>query len=177
MAHIFIATLGQRPEAITMAFDLLNPQYQYKRVVILHTEPEQSGIREALIALRQVFEEDYEGLPISWHQIYRANGEGLLDVRDEVTAEDYYNGVFNILHEYKIQDNWVHLLVSGGRKAMSIYATLAASFVFTKWDRVWTILSHPNIVSQRGVFHIPEGWESQVNLVPHAYSNIADSCQ
>lgn len=165
MAHVLITTLGQRPEAITMAFDQLDLQYNYTEVVVLHTEPTHSGIAKSLSTLREVFETDYEGLAVSWREIYRANGAGLLDVQDEVSAQDYHNGVLSALHEYKVRGDWVHLLVSGGRKAMSIYATLAASVVFTKWDRVWTILSHPQIVSQRGVFHVPEGWESQVNIV------------
>lgn len=45
MGTVFLATLGQCPEAITLALDRLHERYQYADVILLHTDPQASGMR------------------------------------------------------------------------------------------------------------------------------------
>ncbi len=47
---------------------------------------------------------------------------------------------------------------------MTIYATLAAALIFGPRDRVWTVLSPPNLIRE-GLFHLPPGTRDQVILV------------
>src|SRR5690606_29338895 len=85
---------------------------------------------------------------------------------DQHSAEAYYRGVLQVLYEYK-RDGWLlHLMLAGGRKAMSIYAMLAASALFEPpHDRVWTVLSPEAMLAQPGQFHTPPGLRQQVQLV------------
>lgn len=166
MSVVYIATLGQRPEAITVAFDRLREQYHYEAMGILHTEPNISGVAQAFADLRAVCKHDYPNIPVHFHEMAFEDGTPLIDIENQQSAEAYYHGVLQVLYGYKL-DGWrVHLMIAGGRKAMSIYAMLAASIIFeTPHDCVWTVLSPETMLAKAGQFHIPPGLRQEVQLV------------
>ncbi len=165
MPHVFLATLGQRPEAITVALDLLRDRYDLDSAVILHTEPNVSGITKALNDLRRVLKRDYPALPVRYHELRTRTGAGLLDITDADSAMSYFEGIYAVLLDRRRQGVTLHLLVAGGRKAMSIYAALAAALVFSPYDHLWTVLSPSALVDKVGQFHIPPGQRDDVHLV------------
>ncbi len=164
MPNLFAATLGQRPEAITVALDELHARYRFAAAAILHTEPQLSGIADAYDSLKTVLAADYPELPVRWHELRRATGAPLMDITDQDTANDYFRGVLRALRDYCADGFTIHLLVAGGRKAMTIYATLAAALIFGPRDRVWTVLTPPNLIRD-GLFHLPPGTRDQAILV------------
>jgi len=161
---IFLATLGQRPEAITMALDVLHPRYHYAEIGILHTHSTQSGIAEAYQQLMPRLASDYGQVTVQSYELQDSTGYGLKDITNQHSAELYHRGVLEILRQYRLRYVPVHLLVAGGRKAMSIYATLAASLLFGEHDRVWTILSDESVM-MAGLFHTPVGQADAVQVV------------
>ncbi|MBE2196787.1 MAG: hypothetical protein IAE83_21630 [Anaerolinea sp.] len=163
MANVYLATLGTRPEAVTVAFDLLHSRYHFAQMVVLHTEPHHSGIADALNALKAAFPREFPGVPARYAEITRRSGDPLLDIQDQETAKDYWKGVTDILLEYQ-RDYNLHLMIAGGRKAMSIYATLAAGLFFRPRDRVWTVLS-PESMLRGGHWRAPAGMRDQVQIV------------
>lgn len=166
MPRIYVATLGQRPEAITVAFDLLNEKYHYEAVAVLHTEPNISGIARAYSQLNTVFERDYPGLAVRFHELTYSDGTPLVDIDNQFSAEAYHRAVLETIFQYRERDWHIHLMLAGGRKAMSIYAMLAASLFFDPpKDRVWTVLSPEALIAQEEQFHIPPGMRDQVQLV------------
>lgn len=166
MPYVFLATLGQRPEAITVAYDRLSERYSYDMLALLHTDSQASDIATAHAALSIVLQRDYPRLTVHYHEITRVNGMPLLDIEGTADAEVYYDEVLDVLQNYKEQHFHIHLMVAGGRKAMSIYAMLAASLVFEPpHDRVWTVLSPQTILERRGQYHIPAGIRDQVQVV------------
>jgi len=164
MSLIFLATIGQRPEAVTIALDQLMADYHYAYVGLLHTDPQQSRIGEALSRLQDRLKAGYPQLPLRNYNLCASDGAGIIDITDSLSAENYYLAVLQILHELRSQGDNVHLLVAGGRKAMSIYATLAASVVFGELDRVWTVLTAPHLM-QEGVFHLEARDRINVQMV------------
>lgn len=164
MPNLYAATLGQRPEAITVALDELRTRYSFAAAAILHTEPQYSGIAEAYSALKSVFAADYPDLPVRWHELTGVQGKPLIDITNQDTANDYFRSVFCVLRDYRDDGYTIHLLVSGGRKAMTIYATLAAAVIFGPRDRVWTALTPPELI-RAGLYHLPPGSRDQVTLV------------
>jgi hypothetical protein len=166
MSTVYVATLGQRPEAITVAFDRLNERFHYDALAVLHTESTASGIADAYAALRDVCARDYPDLQVRFHEIAYADGAPLLDIADQPAAEAYHRGVLQTLYDYKRGGTHLHLMLAGGRKAMSIYAMLAASLLFEPpRDRVWTVLSPDAMLARPGRFHTPPGLRDQVQLV------------
>ena len=165
MPYSCLATLGQRPEAITLGLDRLCERYRISAVGIIHTEPTVSGIAEALTELKPILAHDYPTLAVSYHELTRPNGAPLIDISDQTSAADYFRSIYHVLLDFKAQHEGLHLIVAGGRKAMSIYATLAAALVFGQQDRVWTVLSSSALLEQSGQFHAPPGWRDQVQIV------------
>ncbi|MBK8024598.1 MAG: hypothetical protein IPK19_25030 [Chloroflexi bacterium] len=88
----------------------------------------------------------------------------LIDIADGRSAEAYYRSTAEVLRQYRARGATVHLLVAGGRKAMSIYACLAASLLFGENDHVWTILAGSD-GSSGGAYHIPPGKLDAVHIV------------
>lgn len=162
---IFLATLGQRPEAITMALDALLPHYLYDEVVILHTDRQRSGIKEAFKVLDRELRTfpRYRGIQIRSSELCHEAGSPIIDITDHLNAESYFRSVLSVLKFHREQGIPMHLLVAGGRKAMSVYATLAASVIFGENDCVWTVLSSPQLIED-GFFHVPEGRETEVQV-------------
>ena len=165
MPHLFLATLGQRPEAVTVGLDALRERYTFEEIVILHTHAHDSGIAEAWSTLRDVLRRDYPDERTRGYELTTAEQAPILDVTDTASANAYYESMLRVLGRYKLDGFTLHLLVAGGRKAMSIYATLAASLVFGRHDMLWTVLSSPWMVKQRGMFHAPPGRAHEVSLV------------
>ncbi len=161
---VFLATLGQRPEAITMALDALLPRYNFDEVVILHTDAQRSGIAEAYAELMHVFKRDYGRLRVRGAILCYADGQPLIDIGEQHSAEAYYHALLEILRQYRVQYIPVHLLIAGGRKAMSIYAALAAGLLFGEHDRLWTIHAPPELM-QMGLFHAPIGTQDRVQMI------------
>jgi CRISPR-associated protein (TIGR02584 family) len=165
MRRIFVATLGQRPEAITVALDEMLRRVRYDAVAIVHTA-ETSAIAESLAQLRKVFAKDYQGLLVFYHEIMLRSGKPMLDVNTQDTATDYFYGVFEVLKHYWQQGDRQHLLISGGRKAMSAYAMIAASYVFNhEDDRVLVVVSDERLTANHGQFHVEPGMRDQVQIV------------
>lgn len=165
MRYVYLATVGQRPQAITVAFDVLKERYVYDRIGLLHTDPERSGIADPLRALTAEIARAYPRLPLDRHEIRDLSGGPLLDIEDDSAAEAYFYGVLDALLAYK-QDNYnVHLMVAGGRKAMSVYAVYAASLLLDEYDAVWTVLT-PKEIMDRGAYHVRPADRGRIQVTP-----------
>lgn len=163
MPYVYLATIGQRPQAVTVAFDQLKERYDYERIGLLHTDPVRSGIAAPLQALSAELGHAYPKLKIDKREIKDLNGQALLDIEDDVSAEAYFYGVLDALLYYKQQGYNVHLMVAGGRKAMSIYAVYAASLLLDEFDAVWTVLT-PKDIMERNVYHVNPGESERIRL-------------
>ncbi len=164
MKPVFFATLGQRPEAITVALDKLLPQHQYEVIGIIHTDPNHSGISDALNRLRLVLKHDYPNLLIDYFEVRDIDGNGLVDIETTANAQTYYRYLIETFIPYREQRIPIHLLVAGGRKSMSIYATLAASLLFGIHDLVMTVLSPPSVIEKQN-FHVPTQIAASIQII------------
>lgn len=163
MAFVYLATIGQRPQAVTVAFDQLKETYSYERIGLLHTDPLRSGIANQLRELSTELNQAYPELAVDKHEVKDLNGYALLDIEDDVSAEAYFYGIVDALLYYKQQGYKVHLMVAGGRKAMSIYAVYAASLLLDEFDAVWTVLTPPKII-ERKVYHVNPAERKDIRL-------------
>jgi hypothetical protein len=162
---VFLATLGQRPEAVTMVLDALLPRYHYAEVVILHTDAERSGVAKSYTQLCRALEAGYPDLNVRGVTLCYADGLPLVDITDQQSAEAYYRALLEVLRQYRVQYIPIHLLVAGGRKAMSIYAAVAAGVLFGEHDRLWTIHTPPELMRE-GLFHAPAGMQDRIQVIP-----------
>ena len=147
-----------------MSLDALLPRYHYDEVVILHTDPQRSDIADAYAKLMQVLKTDYSELKVSSKTMCYADGQPLIDISDQHSAEAYYYALLEVLREYRVRYVPIHLSVAGGRKAMSIYTALAAGLLFGEQDILWTIHAPPELM-QVGLFHAPIGMRDRVQMI------------
>lgn len=147
-----------------MALDKLLPRYHYDKVLILHTDPTHSDISQAYNDLMAVLKADYPTLEIGSHTLGYANGKALTDISDQHSAEAYYHALLELICQYRIHYIPIHLLIAGGRKAMSIYAALAAELLFGEHDRLWAIHSSPTLI-QSALFHAPVGMQDHIQII------------
>jgi len=165
MPQVFLATLGQRPESITMALDVMLSRHTIDAVGIIHTQPDHPLIESAYQAMQRVLIRDYSHIPRHrFHEVTFGSGAPLIDIVDQYSADEYFRAVVTILQGYKADAWQMDFLVSGGRKAMSIYATLAASTVFDVADHIWTIIADPQVM-QPHRYHVSSGQYGAVQLV------------
>ncbi|NWJ97167.1 MAG: hypothetical protein HXX20_15390 [Chloroflexi bacterium] len=163
MPYIYLATIGQRPQAVTVAFDRLKERYHYERIGLLHTDPVRSGIAAPLRELSDQICRAYPEIAVDKHEIKDLNGHSLLDIEDDTSAEAYFYGIIDALLGYKQQGYNIHLMVAGGRKAMSVYAVYAASLLLDEFDGVWTVLT-PRDLMESGAYHVKPSECERVKL-------------
>lgn len=165
MPTIFLATLGVRPEAITIALDKLLLQYPYDGVGILHTAPQSPPIRDAYAGIQEVLRRDYPDLNTVMHELKHPEGAPLRDITSDKDAHDYLRATMQVLSAYQAEGYRIHFMVAGGRKAMSIYAMLAAMWLFVpSHDKVFTVLT-PDSLIQPNHYHLPMGQQGKIIIV------------
>ena len=165
MPTVFLATLGVRPESITIALDKLMLQHAYNEVGILHTATLGTAIAPAHTAIQEVLRRDYPQLPVQMHELCHPDGSPLPDITDDKAAHDYLRATVQVLHRYQTDGYRIHFMVAGGRKAMSIYAMLAAMWLFVPThDKVLTVLT-PDALIHAGQYHLPRGQQDRITIV------------
>ncbi|MCS7001241.1 MAG: CRISPR-associated ring nuclease [Dehalococcoidia bacterium] len=168
MPTTYLATVGQRPQAITMAFDALHDRYRFARIGLLHTDERRSGIASALRDLRHELARAYPSIPVELYPLTDSAGQPLLDIEDDATGDAYFSGVLDALLAIKQRGDTVHLMVAGGRKAMAIYAVYAASLVLTEFDAVWSV-NAPSDILASGAYHVGPADRHRVTVTPLPY--------
>jgi len=90
---MYLATIGQRPQATTVAFDVLKERYAYERIGLRHTDPERSGIATALRDLHVELTDAYPEMPVDCREVRDLSGQLLLDIESDTLAEAYFYGL------------------------------------------------------------------------------------
>ena len=146
-----------------MAFDILDVRFHYREIGILHTHPHSTTVTASYQKLLPVLERDYPQT-LHWYELAHPDGTPLIDITDTLTTNSYYTAMMKILREYRMRYEPIHLLIAGGRKAMSVYAAMASALLFGENDTVWTVIARPNLM-QAGMFHAPAGTGDHVTIV------------
>ena len=165
MSLIFLATVGQRPAAVTMAFDLLGQRYKYSEIGFIVTDPQHPNIKSYHQQLLSFTREDFPDYDIVNHIVRDTENQPLIDIHNSHDAEIYFRNILSILKSYREDGHHIHFLVAGGRKAMTTYATIAASLIFGINDHVYTIISSEKLIRE-GHRKVPIGRSNEVEIVP-----------
>ncbi len=168
MPDILIATLGEAAPAVSFAFERWHEYHPNAELAIIHTDPVQSRIGVSLSRLKKFFPAEHEGLRVHWHEVRRyidGTPQPMTDIDDNDAAWDYFRGVIEVLCLYRDEGFRLHVLVSGGRKAMTFYASTAAAALFRETgDQLWTVHSPKDLI-ESNVLKIPAGRKADVQLI------------
>lgn len=161
---ILVATLGSKPQLITLAMDCLAAMGEpAEEVCVVHAAPERAETKNALAALSADFPVNYPRAALRFLCLRGGDGAPLEDVTSPEAVDAAFQALYSAVREIKLRDKRVHLLISGGRRTLTVFGMAVAQMLFDDADRLWHLASHPALESS-GRLHAGEGeW---VRLIP-----------
>jgi CRISPR-associated protein (TIGR02584 family) len=174
--EVLLATFGATPQIVTIGLDLLlHKQHPITHVHLIRTD--HPYVREAAAKLEEEWDEGLRlykrgwlsgnggpvDCPLEQTRIKRDDGQLAWDVVDDQDVKATFNTIYSALDGYKERGDLVHLLLAGGRKGMSAYATVAAQILFEFRDRMWHVLSSEEFENSKAMH---PGSREDAHLVP-----------
>lgn len=182
-----IATLGTEPQIVTASLDLLNRQQVWpSHVKVIHTSTQLESIRSAIQTLSQDFNTYPYKKPHTLEMLVVADetGTSFEDVESPPAIQAAFRTIYQAIWRAKRDCQAVHLVISGGRKALALYAMSAAQLLFDQDDKLWILIStgeflhsrrlHPEAKDDVHLLSIPVILWSQVSPAFSALQQISD---
>lgn len=168
--EILIATLGTRPEVITLALDLLLDKYPIAGIVIIHTAQSFMPIGRALNRLQHEFPNGtryaHRNVPCTCETVeLQVAGQPIEDIVTKDDAGAAFTAIYQQVQKHKQAGHRIHLSIAGGRKSMSVYGMAVAQLLFDAEDRLWHILSHPTF-EESDAMHTDRPEDVQLVRIP-----------
>ncbi len=140
-----IATLGSKPQLITLAVDCLRHDGEIlDEVIVVHTRRERTETRSALSRLRLDLAETAPHITLRSLELSH-NGTALQDVTSPDEVDAAFHTLYAEVRALKMRDQAVHLLIAGGRRTLAVFGMAVAQMLFDDLDHLWHISSHPNL--------------------------------
>lgn len=158
MTSVLLSTLGTEPQVVTLALAELERQGEpIAEVVVVHTSPQSDErIRAAITDLERAFA---TGPRLRTYRLRKVelqrDGRPLADIADVEDIKAFYRALHQLIRDYKRRGWRVHLNIAGGRKPMAICGMIAAQLLFEPEDRLWYLLSSPEMVASRRLLPQP----------------------
>ena len=171
-----IATLGSEPQVVTLALDLLAQRARpHQRVIVVHTSLDTPVIAHALerLAAEMQTHPAYADIEYAPLLMTDANGLALNDVENKAGSEACFRSLYQILRTTKREGHRVDLSLAGGRKAMSAYAMVAAQLLFEEDDRLWHLVSHGRLLSEKHMHAGPDDETALIELPVLRYGDVS----
>ncbi len=162
---ILISALASKPQLITLALDCLSARGEPPaELVVLHTDAGRDPTRSGLAALKRALPVDFPPLTTQYLQLDQ-NGAALRDITapDEVNAA--FRTLFGLVRSLKLDEYHVHLLISGGRRTLTVFGMAVAQMLFDDQDQLWHLASHPDLEAS-GRLHAAEGEWARLIPIP-----------
>ena len=153
-SHVLLATLGGQPQVVTFTLVLLlHRDIPISEVNVVHPAASSDPrIGRSVERLNAEFLGDYYkayGRTIHFRRhVLRHYDKPLDDIKDESSADDALNTMYELISGLKQRHCTVHFSITGGRRLMSFLSISAALLSFGHADRMWHLYT-PEAVQQR----------------------------
>ncbi len=137
-SSVLIATLGGQPQVVTFALDILWQHGEViEEVVVVHLG-NQRYLR-ALRCLSDAFAGDqYRGRRCHFRSLpVMVKDEPVKDIQSDRHASAVWHTLYGLIQQLKEERAQVHLLLTGGRRMMSLLAVSAAMLQLEPGDHIW----------------------------------------
>lgn len=160
VASIMMATLGSKAQLVTLALDCLRQQGEVPgEVVLFHTYRQRAETAQALACL----ERESTDLPPCRSVELRGADRALRDVTQPDEVEYAFRQMYAEVRAAKLRGLRVHLLISGGRRTLTVFGMAVAQMLFDDEDRLWHLASHPALEASGALHAGPGEW---ARLIP-----------
>jgi len=147
-----IATLGTEPQVLTLCLsELLRRGEPIKRAIALHSKSQDPAIRDAV----HILTEHWTELPFAHRVKLELDTVPIEDLDSESSLRIAYQHIRDWVRRSKEEGLRVHLNISGGRKPLALCAMVVAQFMFGPQDRLWYLISSPELVQSRRLLAEP----------------------
>lgn len=156
-----MATLGSKAQLITLALDCLRQQGEVPgEVVVFHTFAQRPETARALRSLQEVAD---TLPPCRFMELCNPQGAPLQDVTAPDEVECAFQQMYAEVHAAKLRGAQIHLLISGGRRTLTVFGMAVAQMLFDDDDHLWHLASHPDLEASGALHASPGEW---VRLIP-----------
>ncbi len=160
---VLMATLGSKAQLITLALDCLAQEnVRPKEVVVFHTWRDRPETQRALLALKAEFEQNASAPPYRFAELCSDEG-ALRDVTSPEEVECAFRQMYAEVRAAKLRGEQVHLLISGGRRTLTVFGMAVAQMLFDDEDHLWHLASHPALEASAALHAGPGEW---ARLIP-----------
>lgn len=145
---VLIATLGTEPQVLTLSLqELLARGEEVVTAVGVHSR----GVDPAIVAAVERLQREWPSLPFGRDVELSLEEAPVADFNSERSLNILYRKLQDLVAGYRRRGLRVHLNISGGRKPMGICALLVAQLLFGPEDRLWYLISSPDLVASRAL--------------------------
>lgn len=164
-ACTLIVPLGSKAQLITLGLDCLREQGDPPQsLLVVHTFASRPETAQALERLHADLPATYPGLSFRTLELSE-NGIPLKDV----TAPDDVEAAFRVLYAevraIKLREERIQLLISGGRRTLTVFSMAVAQMLFDDDDRLWHLASHLDLEAS-GELHAASGQWARLIPIP-----------
>ena len=156
-----MAVLGSKPQLVTLTLDCLKQQGSYpEETIVFHTCRERPETCQALEQL-----ETYQAEALTHIQYVEMQGDGspLSDITSLEQLQAGFRCLYTHVRKAKIAEKSVHLQGAGGRSTMTLFGMAVAQMLFDDTDRLWYLVSHPDLEASGALQPGPGEW---ARLIP-----------
>jgi len=172
-SSIFIATLGSKPQLVTLAVDCLRQQGEMlNKVVVIHASRERLETQKALLLLEEHFPKSYPNINLEYLQLEK-DGKPLADVTSPEQVEIAFQMLYSTIRALKMQDRAIHLLIAGGRRTLTVFGMAVAQILFDDEDHLWHIASHPNLEESGNLHASGDEWARLISIPVIAWGRLS----
>ncbi len=172
-SSILIATLGSKPQLVTLAVDCLRQQEEVlNKVVVIHASRERLETQKALLLLKEHFPKSYPNINLEYLQLEK-DGKPLADVTSPEQVEIAFQMLYSTIRALKMQDRAIHLLIAGGRRTLTVFGMAVAQILFDDEDHLWHIASHPNLEESGNLHASGDEWARLISIPVIAWGRLS----
>jgi CRISPR-associated protein Csx14 len=162
---VLIAPLSSKPQLVTLAMDRLRARGgRVREIVALHTNPARPATHRAVTRLGAECEACYPNARLRAVCLCDDRGIPFDDVDSQAAAKEAFRVLYREVKAVKQAGRRVHLSIAGGRKILAVYGMAVAQMLFEPDDRVWHLVSTPDLIAREALHAEPE--ESSLIRVP-----------
>lgn len=172
-ACTLIAPLASKAQIITLGLDCLRQQADLPDdLLVIHTRAERPETARALARLQTDLPEHYPQVSLRTQELTE-NGLALQDVTAPEEVAVAFRALYAEVRILKLQERRIHLLISGGRRTLTVFGMAVAQMLFDDDDHLWHLASHPALEASAGLHAGPGEWARLIPIPVIAWGRLS----
>lgn len=162
---VLIASLGSKPQLVTITLDLLLGRGErIGDVIPIHTSLERPAMARSTAVLAEEFLRYYPTLRLRPVCLCAPDGTPLEDIDTEIGVREAFRVFYREIRAAKQAGRRVHLSITGGRKTLAVFGIVAAQLLFDEGDCAWQLFSSPELIASEALH--PQPGQAHLLAVP-----------